>query len=396
MTSRSKSAAPALFGPSFGMGLYVHWPYCARICPYCDFNVFAAKGRDPDPLIEAMLADISGHSRLPGYRPMPLTSVFFGGGTPSLMPPEAIWSILGVCHQTFGLADGCEVSLEANPNDITTETVSAWRDMGVNRLSIGVQSLDDAALTFLGRDHDAHGARRAVSLALERFPSVSIDLIYARPGQSTSDWETELGSALKLGAPHLALYELTIEEKTAFGARARRGDLVPMSDDEQADLYDLTQTVCDAAGLPAYEVSNHAAGTEHRARHNLTYWRGGDWIGIGPGAHGRLSVKGQRIATEAARKPDAYINRVQHKGRGWQEKAVLTPRDTARELVAMGLRPSEGLDRRAIEALAGQQMDMEKIAAFEAAGYLTQAGDRLALTAQGRLLADRIAVELSP
>lgn len=394
MTSRLGERG--VVGTAHGLGLYVHWPYCARICPYCDFNVYAAKDRDPDPLITAILSDIAGHARIAGYKPAPLTSVYFGGGTPSLMPPDAIWQVLGLCHQCFGLAEPCEVTLEANPNDISEDTVAAWRDAGVNRLSIGLQSLDDDALRFLGRDHDAAGARRAVELALKRFPSVSIDLIYARPGQSLNDWETELADALALGAPHLSLYELTIEEKTAFGVRARRGQLVPMPDDDQADLYEATQAICEAAGLPAYEISNHAAAPEHRSVHNLTYWRSGDWIGVGPGAHGRLSVRGKRLATEAVRRPDAYRARVDHTGKGWHEKTVLGPLDTARELLAMGLRPVEGIDMARIETLAGTPLDAVALARFEAASLVTRSSGRLVLTPQGRLLADHIAAELSP
>lgn len=378
------------------MGLYVHWPYCARICPYCDFNVFAAKDRDPEPLIDAILADIAGHGRIPGYEAPPLTSVFFGGGTPSLMPPDAIWTILGLSHQIFGLAEDCEVTLEANPNNIDPDRLAAWRDAGVNRLSIGVQSLDDEALRFLGRDHDAGMAKRAVEQALQRFSSVSLDMIYARPSQPIAAWEAELASALALGAPHLSLYELTIEEKTAFGARARRGELIPMDDDDQAELYERTQEICADAGLPAYEVSNHARTPGDRSVHNLTYWRGGDYIGVGPGAHGRLSVKGQRIATEAVRKPVAYQNRVEREGTGWQSRTALSVIDTAQELLVMGLRPTEGLDRRSVETLTGQSLDAERLADFAGMGLLVIDGDRIRLTADGRLLADRIAAELSP
>ncbi len=388
--------AESAFGPAHGMGLYIHWPYCARICPYCDFNVFAAKDRDPAPLIEAISADMAGHARLPGSRPSPLTSVYFGGGTPSLLPPDAIWQWLGLAHQMFGLAERCEVTLEANPNDITTQTVAGWRDAGINRLSVGVQSLDDAALNFLGRDHDAATARQAVALALARFPSVSIDLIYARPGQPRDAWASELADALALGAPHLSLYELTIEEKTAFGARARRGEIVPLGEDDQAALYETTQAICEAAGLPAYEISNHAAGPDHRSVHNLTYWRGGDWIGLGPGAHGRLSVRGKRLATEAVRRPEAYIRRVEHKGTGWQEGPALTPLETARELLVMGLRSVDGIATRRIEGLTGAPLAAERLAQLGEAGLVVQANGRLALTPSGRLLADRIAAELAP
>lgn len=391
-----------LTGPAYGFGLYIHWPYCARICPYCDFNVYAAKDLDPEPLFEALIGDLHAHADfLQGALPASgLTSVFFGGGTPSLMNPAMMSALLGDAHARFGLAEGCEVTLEANPNDVLAADLADWRAAGIKRLSIGVQALDDAALAFLGRDHDAVAARRAVEQALNVFPSVSIDLIYARPGQALSDWQAELESALALGAHHLSLYELTIEARTAFGRRAARGDLVPMPEDAQAELYDLTQAITAAHGLDAYEISNHAASPEHRSVHNLTYWRGGDWIGVGPGAHGRLTVGGERLATEAYRRPQAYCDAVLGEDGparpGWAECETLYGTDTARETLAMGLRPAEGVDLSRIEALAETKLDRAKLNAFAEAGWLRLEQGRLALTATGRLLADRVAAELAP
>lgn len=387
--------APAPFGPHFGFGLYVHWPYCARICPYCDFNVYAAKDRDTDPLVLAIADDISAHRpRMPQHGR--LTSIYFGGGTPALLRPDQLGRILLAASDTFGIAPNAEITLEANPNDVLRADLLGLQRAGVTRLSIGVQSLRDASLAFLGRDHDATSAAEAVRRALKVFPSISIDLIYARPGQSPASWEAELSDALALGAPHLSLYELTFEAKTPFGLAVGRGDISPMGDDAQADLYELTQSVTSAAGLPAYEVSNHAASPAHQSRHNLTYWRGGDWIGVGPGAHGRISVGGGRYASEAERRPDAYIANVQALRNGWSDAGRLEPVEIARELLAMGLRAGEGIDLRRVETISGQAVARDKIAVFVEKGWAELAGPELRLTPSGRLLADAITASISP
>jgi len=386
---------PAPFGPHFGFGLYVHWPYCARICPYCDFNVYAAKDRASGPLVEAIAADIAAHRpRMPQHGG--LDTIYFGGGTPALLRPDELGRILLAASETFGIKNGAEITLEANPNDVLRADLAGLQRAGVTRLSIGVQSLRDSALAFLGRDHDATSAAEAVKRALKVFDSVSIDLIYARPGQSPASWEAELGDALALGAPHLSLYELTFEPKTPFGLAAQRGDISPMGDDPQADLYELTQAVTSAAGMPAYEVSNHAASPEHQSRHNLIYWRGGDWVGVGPGAHGRLSVGGGRYASEAERRPEAYIANVQALQSGWGDAARLEPLDIARELLAMGLRAVEGVDLRRVETVSGQPVPRDKIAVFVEKGWAEVVGAELRLTPSGRLLADAITAALSP
>lgn len=387
--------APAPFGPHFGFGLYVHWPYCARICPYCDFNVYAAKDRDTDPLVLAIAQDIAAHRpRMPQHGRF--TSIYFGGGTPALLRPDQLGRILLSASDTFGIAPDAEITLEANPNDVLRADLLGLQRAGVTRLSIGVQSLRDASLAFLGRDHDATSAAEAVRHALKVFQSVSIDLIYARPGQSPASWEAELSDALALGAPHLSLYELTFEAKTPFGQAAKRGDILPMGDDAQADLYELTQSVTSAAGLPAYEVSNHAVSPAHQSRHNLTYWRGGDWIGAGPGAHGRISVGGGRYASEAERRPEAYIANVQALQNGWSDAGRLEPVEIARELLAMGLRAGEGIDLRRVETISGQAVARDKIAVFVEKGWAELAGVELRLTPSGRLLADAITAALSP
>lgn len=382
------------FGRDYGFGLYVHWPYCTRICPYCDFNVYAAKDRDTAPLVAAIRRDIAAHQTRFGAG-RPLDTIYFGGGTPSLLTPSDIHDLIEAAQDVFGVRPEAEITLEANPNDLLNLDIEGLRAAGINRLSIGVQSLRDEALGFLGRDHDADAARRAIERALPLFASVSIDLIYARPEQSPQDWTEELSEALQLGAPHVSLYELTIEEKTAFGRKAARGELVPMDEDAQADLYDLTEDIMNTAGLPAYEVSNYAASSEHQSQHNLLYWRGGDWIGVGPGAHGRMSDGLARFAIEAPRRPAEYIKTYQEAATpaGVTELSAL---DTARELLAMGLRPCEGFDPKRIERLTGAPLDPELIGAFANQGLLVSTQNRLALTASGRLLADRIAAELAP
>ena len=386
---------PAPFGPHFGFGLYVHWPYCARICPYCDFNVYAAKDRQGGALVDAIAADIHAHRpRMPQHRP--LDSVYFGGGTPALLRPDELGTVLLAASDAFGIKSGAEITLEANPNDVLRGDLQGWQRAGVTRLSIGVQSLRDTALAFLGRDHDAVSAAEAVRRAVKVFDSVSIDLIYARPGQSPASWESELTDALALGAPHLSLYELTFEAKTPFGLAVTRGDIAPMNDDAQADLYELTQSVTAAAGLPAYEVSNHAASPKYQSVHNLIYWRGGDWIGVGPGAHGRVSVGGNRYASEAERRPEAYIANVQALQSGWSNAAQLAPLEIARELLAMGLRAAEGVDLRRVETASGMPVPRDKIAVFVEKGWAEMAGAELRLTASGRLLADAITAALSP
>lgn len=383
------------FGPHFGFGLYVHWPYCARICPYCDFNVYAAKDRDPSLLVDAICGDIRAHrQRMPDHGA--LDSVYLGGGTPSLLAPADLERILAAADEVFGLKPGAEVTLEANPNDVMRADLAGLKSAGVNRLSVGVQSLRDSALAFLGRDHDADGARASVARALRVFPSVSVDLIYARPDQQADDWQSELEDVLALGMPHLSLYELTIKEGTAFGLAVGRGQIQPMPDDDQADMFELTQDILEKAGLPAYEVSNHAMSPKHQSVHNMIYWQGGDWIGAGPGAHGRVTVGGHRYAYEAHRRPEVYMANVQTLGSGWGEAERLDRNAIAQELLAMGLRPATGIDIARVEAVAGQPVSREKIDVFVDQGWLTFDQGVLSLTPSGRLLADALTAQLAP
>ena len=381
------------FGPQFGFGLYVHWPYCTRICPYCDFNVYAAKDRDPSLLVDAICSDIREHrQRMPEHGA--LDSIYLGGGTPSLLAPSDVERILKAADDVFGVKPGAEVTLEANPNDVMRADLTGLRSAGVNRLSVGVQSLRDSALAFLGRDHDADGARASVARAMRVFRSVSVDLIYARPGQQADDWQSELEDVLALGMPHLSLYELTIKEGTAFGLAVGRGQIEPMPDDDQADMFELTQGILEKAGLPAYEVSNHAMSPEHQSVHNLIYWQGGDWIGAGPGAHGRVTVGGHRYAYEAHRRPEVYMANVQALGSGWGDAERLDANAISQELLAMGLRPASGIDVARIEAVSGRPVSREKIAVFVEQGWVTFNQGVLSLTPSGRLLADALTAQL--
>ncbi|MEM6556768.1 MAG: radical SAM family heme chaperone HemW [Pseudomonadota bacterium] len=376
-------------GPQYGFGLYVHWPYCARICPYCDFNVYAAKDRDPAPLLDAIIDDIRAHrTRLPDHPP--LDSIFLGGGTPSLLSSDEMSRIIEVANDAFGLDQSIEITLESNPNDVLRDNPADWARAGINRVSLGIQSLQDDALSFLGRDHDGAAAKQAIERAQAIFENLSIDLIYARPEQSPEAWAKELREVLDLGAPHLSLYELTIETRTVFGKRAARGDLAPMPDDDQADLYELTQSICAAHGLDTYEVSNHAVSARHESRHNHIYWASGDWIGVGPGAHGRLTVSGKRLATEAARRPEDYLSA------SGPTESSLSQIDTAREYLAMALRPVSGLDLNRFEALFGEGPDDSFLDQMRDQSLAVVQDQQLKLTARGRLMADYIAGQLAP
>ncbi|MES1203773.1 MAG: radical SAM family heme chaperone HemW [Pseudomonadota bacterium] len=365
-----------------GIGVYIHWPYCARICPYCDFNVYRAGGRDSAALIAAIVADIKAHRARIGARRA--DTIFFGGGSPSLLAPDEIATLIGAVAHSFDLASDAEITLEANPED--RAKFADFAAAGINRLSIGVQALRDDALKMLGRNHDAAGARAAVEAAAQTGARVSIDMIYARAGQTADEWRTELEAALALPAEHFSLYELTIKPGTAFERAVHRGVLTPPGDEAAALLYEITQDICDAAGAPAYEISNHARTLDARSRHNLIYWRGGEWLGVGPGAHGRINFDGARWASEAAATPAAYIAAVSANAKGWSKAEKLSEADCAHETLIMGLR-AEGAPRAMVHA--------EKAPALEREGLIAIGEDRVSLTRAGRLLADRIAAELA-
>jgi oxygen-independent coproporphyrinogen-3 oxidase len=379
------------FDPQRGFGVYVHWPYCARICPYCDFNVYAAKARDTAPLFDAILRDLDGWRGRTGERQV--DSIFLGGGTPSLMAGEQVSKLIAHVRGLWDMAPQAEITLEANPDDAAR--FGEFAEAGVDRLSLGVQSLDDARLKFLGRTHSAADALKALDVARGKFRSISIDMIYAVPRQSLEDWRGELARALALGADHLSLYELSIEPGAAFFQAVKRQKWEPASDDEAAALYEVTQEMSEAAGLPAYEISNHARGPEHRSVHNGIYWKCGDWAGVGPGAHGRLTIGAKRWAVEAAEKPGAYLHHVKANGLGWGVVDELDAVGQARERVAMGLRVAEGFAASDIDALR-LKLNAENVGHLAALGFLVVRDGRVVLTPEGRLRADRIAAEIAP
>jgi putative oxygen-independent coproporphyrinogen III oxidase len=379
------------FNPARGFGVYIHWPYCARVCPYCDFNVYAAKARDTAPLFDAILHDLEGWRAQSGERQA--DTVFFGGGTPSLMTGEQVERVLARVDALWGLKPNAEVTLEANPDD--KARFADFAAAGVNRLSLGVQSLNDNILNFLGRTHSADKAISAFEAAKGKFRSVSIDLIYALPDQTIEAWREELTNALALGADHLSLYELSIEPGAAFAKAVQRRDWDPLNDELAADLYETTQELTDRAGYPAYEISNHARGKKHESAHNRVYWASGDWAGVGPGAHGRLTADGVRLAVEAVERPGDYLKQIIARGVGFAAPETLDALAQARERVSMGLRVAEGLAIANIDEL-GLSLDQARIAEFADLGLLTHAGGRIALTLKGRLAADRIAAEISP
>jgi oxygen-independent coproporphyrinogen-3 oxidase len=373
------------------LGVYVHWPYCARICPYCDFNVFKDRaGAEQADLARAIVADLEAQAALTG--PRRLVSVFLGGGTPSLMDPAWAGEIVAAARRLWTAADDLEVTLEANPTDAEAARFAAFAEAGVNRLSLGLQSLDDEALAFLGRNHDAATAIRATQAATRAFPRLSVDLIYARPGQTPQAWADELRRAVALGAEHVSPYQLTIEAGTAFDRAVRRGAWAPPDPDAGAALFDATQAVLEAEGFHAYEVSNHARGAAARSRHNLVYWQGQDYVGVGPGAHGRITQGGVRQATRAAPRPAAYIARLTDTGASFVEREPLSPREAAEERLLSGLRITEGIP---LADLAALEIPPQKIADLVALGLLADDRARLRATPAGRRLLDRLTTELA-
>lgn len=374
--------------PGSDVGLYVHWPYCARICPYCDFNVVRDRGRTEEQagLVEAILTDLRAQRDLTG--PRRLASIFFGGGTPSLMAPDAVARIVAAARDLFPPAGDIEITLEANPTDAEAGRFAALADAGINRLSMGVQALDDAALRFLGRDHSAAEALRAVDLARRAFDRLSIDLIYARPDQTPQAWAAELTAALALGFEHVSPYQLTIEPTTAFGRAFVRGTLTPPDEDRAASLYETTQEVLSAAGFEAYEVSNHARGPAARSSHNLHVWRGGDYLGLGPGAHGRLTLDGVRTATVAHRRIADYVAGVLGLT-PWSERDAQTLSDAAEERLLLALRTTEGAPVALLSAL-GLSAECAPVADLIADGFLMLKAERLIATERGRPVLDGV------
>ena len=380
-TAQSVASDPA----AQPLALYVHWPFCKAKCPYCDFNSHVRDTVDQARWATALVRELDHVADAVGRRPVP--SVFFGGGTPSLMAPATVAAVLDRAAARFTLAPDCEITLEANPTSAEAQAFQGFRAAGVNRVSLGVQALNDADLRFLGRQHSAVEARAAAALAARTFQRFSLDLIYARPDQTVAAWIQELQDALTLTADHVSVYQLTLEAGTAFEARARRGALTLPDEDTQATLFEATQALLADAGLPAYEISNHARpGSE--SRHNLAYWTYRDYAGIGPGAHGRLTLGGQRLATRTHRAPEIWLDRVDRAGHGEHPRTPVVPETAVEEAIMMGLRLTAGIDLADLDARLGvgvrDRLNPAALGRLVAAGLLTLVGTRLAATADGR------------
>ena len=374
--------------------VYVHWPFCLSKCPYCDFNSHVRHGGvDEARFVRAFEAEIAATAARVGGRTV--STIFFGGGTPSLMQPASVQAILDAIGKHWSVAPDVEVTLEANPTSVEATRFRDYRSAGVNRVSLGVQALDDGALKELGRLHTAQEALDAVAVARANFERYSFDLIYARPRQTPAAWGAELKRAITEAAEHLSLYQLTIEADTPFFGLQKAGKLVIPDDDTARDLYDLTQSTCADAGLPAYEVSNHARpGAE--CRHNLVYWRGHEYAGVGPGAHGRLNIDGRRYATETEKRPESWLLRVEAAGNGQIVDDKLTSGETADEFLLMGLRLAEGIDPERFTALAGRTLDPKRISILRDEGAVeTTANGRLRVTPSGFPVLDAVVADLA-
>ena len=382
----------SLTQPAFGV--YLHWPFCLSKCPYCDFNSHVRHGGiDEARYVKAFAAEIAATAeRVPGRE---VSTIFFGGGTPSLMQPSTVQALLDAIAQHWTIARDVEVTLEANPTSVEATRFRGYRVAGVNRVSLGVQALDDGALKELGRLHSVQEALDAVAVARSIFERYSFDLIYARPRQTPQQWAEELQRAIAEAAEHLSLYQLTIEADTPFAALHKLGKLVVPNDDCARDLYDTTQEICARAGLPAYEVSNHARpGAE--CRHNLVYWRGYEYAGIGPGAHGRLDIDGLRYATATEKRPEAWLMRVESLGHGLVTDEPLTQEQHADEFLLMGLRLAEGIDPQRFATLAGRPLDQRRITILREEGALeTMPDGRLRVTQSGFPVLDAVVADLA-
>ncbi|MEO9468768.1 radical SAM family heme chaperone HemW [Parasphingorhabdus sp.] len=376
---------------SDALALYIHWPFCVAKCPYCDFNSHVRSQVDYETWLTALSFDLRHEHLVNGTGP--ISSIFFGGGTPSLMPPHLVAKLIGEADRLWGLEDGCEITLEANPSSVEAARFTDLAAAGVNRVSLGLQSLDDQVLEFLGRAHDVAEGLSALDIAQRVFSRVSFDLIYARPGQSESGWEAELGRALSFGTDHLSLYQLTIEPGTRFETLVRSGELIPADDDHCADLFELTQAMTARAGLPAYEVSNHAKPGQE-SRHNLTYWRYGDYIGIGPGAHGRRL----NSATERHKKPENFLSAVERNGNGLKVEMTLSAETRAAEALMMGLRLSEGVNLTRLGEKTGlgvsRMIDEQAVVRLEKLGLLERTETHLTIVPKGMPLLDAILPEI--
>ncbi len=374
------------YGAPKPLALYIHWPFCLAKCPYCDFNSHVRDAVDHDRWQSALLHELDRYADETGKRH--LTSIFFGGGTPSLMAPATAAALIERAAGRWDTAGDLEITLEANPTSVETGRLQDFRAAGVNRVSLGVQALDDGALKFLGREHSADEALCAVTTAQRIFPRYSFDLIYALPGQTRQAWREELRQAMAFVGDHLSAYQLTFEKGTPFHTAMRRGEIQPPEENTAAGLYEETQEFLEAAGLAAYEISNHArAGAE--CRHNMAYWQGDDYVGIGPGAHGRLTLGDEVVATEQVRSPEAWLSAIETRGEGTLRRDALSAGDRLDEIVMMGLRLRRGLDRSRFAALTGytpeEALDGPAMARLSDGGFLEIDGDGLRTTAAGRI-----------
>ena len=372
------------------LALYVHWPFCVSKCPYCDFNSHVRAEIGQDEWREVLLADLAHEARLLPDRT--LTSIFFGGGTPSLMDPQTVEAVIGAATAHWAPSDKIEITLEANPNSVEAVRFGDLAAAGVNRLSLGLQSFDDQSLAFLGRAHSALEGFRALEIAQRAFRRVSFDLIYALPGESEDSWSATLAQALSLGTSHLSLYQLTIEPGTRFASMVAKGNFEPLDAERSAALYELTDAMTSPAGVPSYEISNYARPGQE-SRHNLTYWRYGDYSGVGPGAHGRRL--GMR--TVRHKKPENFLSALRRNGHGISEEDILLATEAADEALVMGLRLSEGIDAGALARRFGLEsiVDWSRVDRLVRSGHLSRDGGRIAITADGRLLLDRILGEIA-
>jgi putative oxygen-independent coproporphyrinogen III oxidase len=375
-------------------GVYIHWPFCLSKCPYCDFNSHVRREAIDEPrFVRAFAAEIAATAaRIPGRT---VSTIFFGGGTPSLMQPATVAALIDAVAAAWPIAPDAEITLEANPTSVEADRFRGYRTAGVNRVSLGVQALDDRALAALGRTHSAREAFAAVGVARSVFGRYSFDLIYARPNQSAEEWAGELRSALEEAGEHISLYQLTVEPDTPFAALHAAGKLQPPDEDAARALYDVTQNVCAARGLPAYEISNHARrGGE--CRHNLIYWRAQEYAGIGPGAHGRLDMDSQRRATATEKRPEDWLSRVENLGHGLITDDVLTSAERADEYLLMGLRLAEGIDLARYERIAGRPLDPSRVAILSRHGFVeTTPAGRLRVTLPGFPLLDAVVADLA-
>jgi len=377
-----------------GFGIYIHWPFCAAKCPYCDFNSHVRHQPVDQPRFAAAFEREMATMRA-RTGPRDVSSIFLGGGTPSLMQPDTVGAVLESVARHWQVADGIEITLEANPSSVEAARFRGYRAAGVNRVSLGVQALNDSDLRFLGRLHDVEGALHAIGLAREIFPRLSFDLIYARPHQTLDQWAAELDRAIGYAADHLSLYQLTIEDGTRFQLLHEAGKFEMPDADHSADLYALTQEVTAARGLPAYEISNHARpGAE--SRHNLIYWRYGEYVGFGPGAHGRFVENGRRIVTFTEKHPETWLAHVEDKGHGVIGGEVLTREEEADEFLLMGLRLAEGIDLSRYESLSGRSLSSKRIAVLQDERLVAPVGNsRLRATSEGMIVLDAVVADLA-